>query len=102
MSGPALDSSVWQAYAANPAHRETRMLCDMVWLQSISSTAMRVLAEIIASDHSEAQIYARGLFFLSRRSKFHQVFGDEHRAGKVFLHLLRPWSVIVTSIGPCG
>ena len=38
------------------------------------------------------------------RSKFHQVFGDEHLAGEVLFDLVGPWSVVVTtrSLGEVG
>jgi hypothetical protein len=34
---------------------------------------------------------------IARGSKFHQVFGDEHLAGKVHFHLVGPWRVVVTA-----
>ena len=43
MSDPALDSNVWQAYAANPAHQATRTLSGMVWRQSSSGASTLLL-----------------------------------------------------------
>jgi hypothetical protein len=38
------------------------------------------------------------LFLFSNRLKLHQIFGDEHLAGKVFLYLLGLWHVIAVSL----
>ncbi len=43
MSDPALDSNVWQAYAANPAHQATR-----IWRMTSKAAQIRAAEKILA------------------------------------------------------
>ena len=67
-------------------------LNSVVWDRVSQSVALALESEVTALKH---KVMLWVLFLLLNESKFHQVFGNEHLAGKVFLHFFGPWCVIV-------
>jgi len=80
-----------QAAVTSAAHPQPR------WPDRLRSGERKAQPSLLAIG-LKRKVMLGVLLFLLNRLKLHQVFGDEHLAGKVFLHLLGPRRVIAVTL----